>query len=135
MGSAGTITIDGPGSSAAIGSDAQATFTTRQHIIGSSGEIRVSNHDGISFAGTIGCYYQHSPTDAWFSGIIETFEGTNVRGNNQRAATFVMSVHEGGPAGGSDRVTLVRGMMPFDCSGFHDARQILTAGNLAIRQR
>ena len=86
---------------------ARATFTTRQHIIGSSGEIRVSNHDGISFAGTIGRYHQHSLDGRLVLGIIATFEGTNVRGNNQRAATFVMSVHDGGPAGGSDRVTLV----------------------------
>ena len=119
----------------AVGSDAQATFTTGQQIAGSSGELRVRNHDGISFTGTIRCYHQHSPTDAWFSGTIETSDGTNARGNNQRAVTFVMSVHDGGPAGGGDRVTLVRGQTPFDCRDFHDARQALTAGNLVIRQR
>lgn len=118
----------------AIGSNAQATFTIRQQIAGSSGEVRVRNHDGISFTGNISCYHQHSPTDAWFSGTIVASEGANVRGNKQKTATFVMSVHDGGSAA-SDRVTLVRGMTPFDCSTFHDARQQLTAGNVVIRLR
>lgn len=118
-----------------IGSAAAATFTTRLVGNGSSGEIRVSNHDGVSFTGTIKCYHQHSPTDAWFSGTIDTAEGRNVRGNRQGASTFVMSVRDGGPNGGNDRVSLTRGATPFECGDFHDAQRTVTAGNLVIRQR
>ena len=58
-----------------------------------------------------------------------------MRGNNQGATTFVMSVQDGGANGASDRVSLTRGATPFECGRFHDAQRTVTAGNLVIRQR
>jgi hypothetical protein len=78
---------------------------------------------------------QHSPTDAWFSGTIDAVEGRNVRGNNQGAATFAMSVQDGDPNGAGDRVALTRGATPFECGRFHDAQRTVTSGNLVVRQR
>jgi hypothetical protein len=120
----------------AIGSQASAAFTARRAGDLSSGEVRVSNHDGVSFTGTVRCYYQSSAHAAWFSGTIDHVEGKNVGGNNQGTSTFVMSVRSADPSTRSDgRVTLRRGLTPFDCASFHDGRQPLTAGAVIIRPR
>jgi hypothetical protein len=114
-----------------LGVDAAATFSVRTRA--GRGEITVRNHDGVSFRGTIRCYYRRSDSSVSFSGTIDSFEGSNHPGNRQGTAAFRMSIQDGGARDqGTDLVSLVRSATPLHCAAPHIADRPITKGDLAI---
>jgi hypothetical protein len=113
-----------------LGADASATFTVRARD--GRGEIMVRNHDGISFSGTILCYYRRSGSSVTFSGTIDSFEGSNLPRNNQGTSAFLMAIQDGGADRGSDLVSLVRSATPLHCAAARIPDRPLTQGNLTI---
>jgi len=92
----------------------------------------VRNHDGVSFSGTILCYYRRSSTSVSFSGTIDSFEGSNLPRSNQGTSAFLMSIQDGGADQGSDLVSLVRSATPLHCAAPRIPDRPLTQGNLTI---
>jgi len=116
----------------AIGVEAAATFNVRARA--GRGEIMVRNHDGISFKGTILCYYRRSGHSVSFSGKIDSFEGANVAPNRQGTAAFRMSIEDSGSRNkDSDLVALVRSATPLSCTTERIADRPITHGDLTIR--
>ena len=114
-----------------VGVEASATFDVRARA--GRGEIMVRNHDGISFKGTILCYYRRSGSSVTFSGTIDSFEGSNVAPNRQGTTAFRMSIQDSGSRNqGIDLVSLVRSATPLDCAAAHIADRPVTQGDLAI---
>ena len=119
----------------AIGSHAKAHFDA-QATNPARGKITVTNHDGVSFKGTVNCYQQDSANAATFSGTIDSFEGADVPGNTQGTATFEMKDQEGGTTGNKgDLVTVMRGSAPFDCTTGGVADRPVTHGNIDVDQK
>jgi hypothetical protein len=114
-----------------LGADASATFNVRARA--GRGVIMVRNHDGVSFTGTILCYYRRSASSVTFSGTIDSFEGSNLPRNRQGMAAFRMSIQDGGARDqGPDLVSLVRSETPLHCAAAHIADRPLTQGALTI---
>ena len=114
-----------------LGVEAAATFDVRART--GRGEIMVRNHDGISFKGTIRCYYRRSGSTVSFAGTIDSFEGSNLPPNRQGTAAFRMSIQDGGARNqGIDLVSLVRSATPLDCTAAHIADRPITQGDLTI---
>jgi hypothetical protein len=113
-----------------LGASAAATFNVRARA--GRGEIMVRNHDGVSFSGTILCYYRRSSTSVSFSGTIDSFEGSNLPRSNQGTSAFLMSIQDGGADQGSDLVSLVRSATPLHCAAPRIPDRPLTQGNLTI---
>ena len=113
----------------ALGVDAAATFTVQARA--GRGEITVRNHDGVSFSGTILCYYRRSESSASFSGTIDSFEGSNHPGNRQGTAAFRMSILDA-RGQGIDLVSLARSATPLHCASPRTADRPITKGDLAV---
>jgi len=131
------LTSDPDGASGSIGwrtvlgVEAAATFNVRARE--GRGEIMVRNHDGISFRGTILCYYRRSASRVTFAGTIDSFEGSNVAPNHQGTTAFRMSIQDTGPRDqGIDLVSLVRSATPLPCAAPHIADRPITQGDLTI---
>jgi len=115
-----------------LGVDAAATFSVRARA--GRGEITVRNHDGVSFRGTVHCYYRRSAGNVLFSGTIDSFDGSNHPGNRQGTAAFRMSIQDGGKRDeGIDLVSLIRSATPLPCVAAHIADRPITQGDLSIR--
>ena len=115
-----------------LGVDAAATFSVRARE--GRGEIIVRNHDGVSFRGTVHCYYRRSASTVLFSGTIDSFDGSNHPGNRQGTAAFRMSIQDSDKRDeGIDLVSLIRSTMPLPCVAAHIADRPITQGDLSIR--
>ena len=113
-----------------VGVEASATFDVRARA--GRGEIMVRNHDGISFKGTILCYYRRSSSSVSFSGTIYSFEGSSLPRNRQGTAAFLMTIQDSAANQGPDLVSLVRSEAPMHCATPRIPDRPLTQGDLSI---
>jgi hypothetical protein len=139
----GKATGDIGWTTAFLGSDANAQFVA-QGTDPARGNVTVSNHDNVSFTGTVTCYQDLGGGLADFGGTISSYSFVDPSLGNadqQGLQYFLFVVSDIGSPGNlnatadPDRITLFRPASAPDCAspGLGANRQ-LTYGNLVIHQ-